>query len=56
MTQEAKHAEASAYYALCEEACRLGIPTSLDDPRSPRTVEGLRQAIDRAGEEQSDGR
>jgi hypothetical protein len=34
------------YYALCDEADRLGIPTSLDDPRSPRTVARLRAAVD----------
>jgi hypothetical protein len=37
--------EAVEYAALCERAAALGIPTSLDDPASPRTVEGLRDAI-----------
>jgi hypothetical protein len=41
----------AAYYRLCAEADRLGIPTSLDDPRSPRTVAGLRAAVDAAVEE-----
>jgi hypothetical protein len=41
-------AEAEEYYHLCEEARKLGIPTSLDDPRSPRTVEGLRRAVEAA--------
>lgn len=34
-------AEAATYYALCDRADALGIPTSLDDPRSPRTVTSL---------------
>lgn len=34
------------YAALCDEARKLGVPTSLDDPRSPRTVEGLRAAVE----------
>ena len=34
-----------AYYRLCKEAEALGIPISLDDPRSPRTVDGLREAV-----------
>lgn len=37
-----------AYYRLCDEARELGIPTSLDDPRSPKTVDELRGAIARA--------
>lgn len=37
--------EQAAYYRLCTEARKLGIPTSLDDPRSPRTVAGLRDAV-----------
>lgn len=40
--------EARAYYALVERAQRAGVPTSLDDPRSARTVEGLRRAVERA--------
>jgi hypothetical protein len=40
--------EARAYYRLCEEAAALGIPTSLDDPRSPRTVDALRAAVEAA--------
>jgi hypothetical protein len=53
-TQEApmtyrQHLEAArAYYALCAEAEALGIPTSLDDPRSPKTVDGLRAAVEAA--------
>jgi len=30
--------EQAEYYRLCDRAARLGIPVSLDDPRSPRTV------------------
>jgi hypothetical protein len=37
--------EQRAYYRLCDEASAHGIPTSLDDPRSPRTVKGLREAV-----------
>lgn len=40
--------QARDYYRLCDEAHRLGIPTSLDDPRTPRTVAGLRAAVDAA--------
>lgn len=40
--------EARDYYRLCDEAERLGIPTSLDDPRSPKTVQGLRDAVEAA--------
>ena len=36
--------EARAYYALVDEAERASVPTDLEDPRSPRTVEGLRVA------------
>jgi len=39
------HAEARDYYRLCDEARSLGIPVSLDDPDSPKTVEQLREAI-----------
>lgn len=42
--------EAIAYYALCDEARMLGIPTSLDDPRSATTVEGLRAEVERGRE------
>jgi len=34
-----------AYYRLCERAARLGIPVSLDDPRSPRTVAELEAQV-----------
>ncbi len=40
--------DAWTYYRLCNEAARLGIPMSLDDPRSPRTVAGLAEAVKRA--------
>lgn len=39
------HDEATAYYALCERARALGIPTSLDDPCSPRTIGELAAAV-----------
>jgi len=38
-------AEARAYYALCDKAHALGVPTSLDDPRSPKTVAALEKAV-----------
>ncbi len=37
--------EAQEYYRLCAQAEALGIPVSLDDPRSPKTVQGLRAAV-----------
>jgi hypothetical protein len=37
---------ARAYYQLCDRAQRVGVPTSLDDPRSPVTVAALRRAIE----------
>lgn len=42
------HDEIREYYRLCDEAKALNIPTSLDDPASPRTVEGLRAAVEAA--------
>jgi len=45
MTYADRIAEQQDYYALCERARALGIPTSLDDPRSPRTIDGLREAV-----------
>lgn len=42
---EALRREARAFYALCDEARRLGVPTSVDDPRSPHTVAGLAAAV-----------
>ena len=44
--------EQEQHYRLVEECKRAGIPTSLDDPRSPRTVEGLRAALREARNEQ----
>jgi hypothetical protein len=42
----AKHLnEQRAYMALCDRARELGIPTSLDDPRSPKTVAALKAAV-----------
>lgn len=37
--------EARRYYALCDEARRLGIPTDVEDPLSPKTVEDLERAV-----------
>ena len=37
--------EAVEYYQLVDRARALGIPTSLDDPMSPKTVDGLRDAV-----------
>lgn len=37
--------EVRDYYALCTKAARLGIPVSLDDPRTPKTVEALKEAV-----------
>jgi hypothetical protein len=34
-----------AYYRLCDRAAAFGIPTSLDDPASPATVDGLLDAV-----------
>lgn len=41
-------AAAVAYYAMCDRAQALGVPTSLDDPSSPKTVRGLRRMVRRA--------
>ena len=46
MTTQQLHDEASAYYALCDEARALGVPVSLDDPDSPKTVAALVAAVD----------
>lgn len=40
--------EQRAYYALCDQARALGIPTSLDDPRTTKTVAELQAAVDAA--------
>jgi hypothetical protein len=40
--------EQREYLRLVDEARALGIPTSLDDPRSPKTVDELRGAVARA--------
>jgi hypothetical protein len=37
--------EQAAYLELVEQARALGVPTSLDDPRSPRTLDALRAAV-----------
>ena len=36
--------QAQDYYRLCDAAAAKGVPVSLDDPRSPRTVAALRRA------------
>lgn len=38
--------EARAYYELCARADRVGVSTSLGDPRSPATVAALRTAVE----------
>ena len=38
--------EARDYYRLCDKAAKHGIPVSLDDPRSPNTVDALKQAVE----------
>lgn len=45
MTYAEQIAEQKAYYALCDKARALGIPTSLDDPRTTRTVAGLEAVV-----------
>ncbi len=40
--------EAQAYSRLCADAEALGVPVSLDDPGSPKTVQGLREAVEAA--------
>lgn len=47
-TYEQLKQEARDYYRLCDEAKTHGIPVSLDDPRSPNTVDALRQAVEAA--------
>lgn len=48
MTYSDRIREAQAYYRLCREAQSLRVPVSLDDPRSPKTVKALREAISAA--------
>ena len=45
MTYTQRLAEQRDYYALCDKAQALGIPTSLDHPDTPRTVAALRKAV-----------
>lgn len=42
------------YLELCNEGERLGVPVSLEDQGSPRTVSGLREAIEQAKCEECD--
>lgn len=37
--------EQREYAALCDKARQLGVPVSLDNPNSPKTVAGLKQAV-----------
>lgn len=37
---------ARTYYKLMDEARALGIPVDLADPRSPRTIEAIRVAVE----------
>lgn len=39
------HREQIVYHDLCRKAAALGVPTSLDDPKSPKTVKGLEDAV-----------
>ena len=48
MTYSERIAEQRAYYALLNKAHTLGIPVSLDDPASPRTIAGIKTAIAKA--------
>lgn len=45
MTPQDKHAEARAYYALCDEAQALGVDTSLDTNPQLDTVAKLQAAV-----------
>lgn len=45
MTYKQMTQQAGDYYRLCDRARDLGIPTSLDDPKSPTTVAGLKKAV-----------
>lgn len=40
--------EQREYAALCDKARDLGVPVSLDDPRAPRTIAALKQAVSAA--------
>lgn len=44
MTYTDRIRAAREYYALCDRAEAKGVPVSLDDPRTPRTVAELRRA------------
>ncbi len=45
MNRKQIYAEQVEHQQLCDQARALGMPTSLEDPRSPRTITGLRDAI-----------
>lgn len=53
-TQRQLQDEAREYYALCAEAKRLGVPTSLDDPLAPKTVEALEVAVVNAQQDEAE--
>lgn len=53
MTYGEMKQQAEDYYLLCDQAEALGIPTSLDDPMSPTTVEDLRDAAQAAWDSES---
>ena len=53
MTYAQRLQEAEDYFRLCDKARELGIPTSLDDPKSPKTVEALRAEIENAEAERA---
>lgn len=46
ISQKTYQQDAREYYALCDEMRALGLPTSLDDPATPDTVEGMRAMLD----------
>jgi hypothetical protein len=48
MTYGELRKQAAAYYQLVDRARELGVPTSLDDPRSPKTLAGLGRAVRKA--------
>jgi len=48
MTYSERIREQLAYYELLNKAAQLGVPVSLDDPASPRTIAGIKTAIAQA--------
>ncbi len=48
MNRKQIYAEQVEHQHLCDQARALGVPTSLEDARSPRTITALREAIAKA--------